>query len=128
MFIRSKSDVEKTSFFVEWGAGTSHRLLTEQDAMGFTLCHTVVRAGTESLLHYRNHLEACYCIAGQGEIEDMLGNIHAIKPGDLYVLDQHDCHFLRGGKEQDLILVSVFNPPLQGDEKHNLADGSASSY
>ncbi|MDQ0123976.1 hypothetical protein J2W17_002924 [Pseudomonas lini] len=31
MFVRSIRDVEKTDFFVEWGSGTSHRLLTEQD-------------------------------------------------------------------------------------------------
>jgi L-ectoine synthase len=114
--------------------------------MGFTLCHTVVRAGTESLLHYRNHLEACYCIAGEGEVEDMQGNVFPIRPGDIYVLDQHDRHYLRGGKEQDLILVSVSNPPLRGgkeqdlilvsvsnpplrgDERHNLNDSQGSAY
>ncbi|AUO23395.1 MULTISPECIES: ectoine synthase [Pseudomonas] len=128
MFVRHKSDIENTAHFVEWGAGTSHRLLTEKDGMGYTVCHTVVRAGTESLLQYRNHLEACYCIAGEGEVEDMDGNVYPIRPGDIYALDQHDCHYLRGGKEQDLVLVSVFNPPLKGDERHNLTDKSGSGY
>ncbi|ADO73040.1 ectoine synthase [Stigmatella aurantiaca] len=128
MFVRSLSDVEKTAFFVEWGAGTSHRLLTAKDGMGFTVCHTVVRAGTESLLHYRNHLEACYCIAGEGEVEDMNGNVYPIRPGDIYVLDQHDRHYLRGGKDTDLILVSIFNPPLQGVERHDLTKQNGSGY
>jgi L-ectoine synthase len=128
MFVRSLSDVEKTQFFVEWGAGTSHRLLTEKDGMGFTVCHTVVRAGTESLLHYRNHLEACYCIAGEGEVEDMDGNVYPIRPGDIYVLDQNDRHYLRGGKDTDLILVSIFNPPLKGSERHDLTKQNGSSY
>ncbi|MGE8174641.1 ectoine synthase [Pseudomonas fluorescens] len=128
MFVRSISDVEKTDFFVEWGAGTSHRLLTEMDGIGFTICHTVVRAGTESFLHYRNHLEACYCIAGEGEIEDMEGTVHSIRPGDMYVLDKHDRHYLRGGKFTDLVLVSVFNPPLVGTERHSINNKSASSY
>ncbi|MEX5542106.1 ectoine synthase [Pseudomonas poae] len=44
------------------------------------------------------------------------------------MLDQHDRHFLRAGKGQDLILVSVFNPPLRGDERHNLNDRSGSAY
>ncbi|NAS78050.1 L-ectoine synthase, partial [Pseudomonas syringae pv. actinidiae] len=26
------------------------------------------------------------------------------------------------------ILVSVFNPPLRGDERHNLNDGTGSAY
>jgi L-ectoine synthase len=96
--------------------------------MGFTVCHTVVRAGSESVLEYRNHLEACYCIAGEGEIEDMDGNVLPIRPGDIYVLDKHDKHYLRGGESTDLILVSVFNPPLKGTEVHNVKDKGGSAY
>jgi L-ectoine synthase len=128
MFVRSLDDVQTTEKFVDWGNGTSHRLLTEQDKMGFTVCHTVVRAGTQSQLHYRNHLEACYCIDGEGEVEDMEGNVFPIRKGDIYVLDKHDRHLLRGGKETDLILVSVFNPPLTGSERHNLDDPDGSAY
>lgn len=128
MFVRSLQNVEMTEFFVNWGNGTSHRLLTERDGMGFTICHTVVHAGTESLLEYRNHLEACYCIAGEGEIEDMDGNVHPVRPGDIYVLDKHDKHYLRGGAEKDLILVSVFNPPLKGTERHKLDGQDGSAY
>ncbi len=57
MLVRSLRDVEATDHFVDWG--TSHRLLTDKDGMGFSICHTVVRANTVSLLQYRNHLEAC---------------------------------------------------------------------
>jgi L-ectoine synthase len=128
MFVRSIVEVENSAHFVDWGNGTSHRLLTTGDGMGFTVCHTVVRAGTVSLLHYRRHLEACYCIAGQGEIEDMAGNTFKIGVGDIYVLDKHDRHYLRGGKTEDLILVSVFNPPLAGTEHHNLSDPEGSGY
>ncbi len=128
MFVRSLNDVEKTDYFVDWGNGTSHRMLTEADGMGFTVCHTVVKKGSESLLEYRNHLEACYCIGGEGEVEDMNGNVYPIKVGDIYVLNQHDKHYLRGGKDTDLILVSVFNPPLKGTERHNLKGDGTSAY
>jgi L-ectoine synthase len=128
MFVRSLKDVETTDHFVEWGSGTSHRLLTEKDGMGFTVCHTIVRANTVSLLHYRNHLEACYCIAGEGQVEDMEGNVFPIRKGDIYALDKHDKHYLRGGHNEDLILVSIFNPPLKGTERHNLKDPSGSAY
>ena len=124
MFIRSREDVET----VEWGGGTSERVLTAKDNMGFAVAHTVVRAGTESKLQYRNHLEACYCIAGSGEVEDTEGNVYAITPGTIYVLDEPDAHYLRGGKDEDLILVSIFNPAITGDEKHTLSDGGFSSY
>ena len=128
MFVRSLNDVEKTDYFVDWGNGTSHRMLTEADGMGFTVCHTVVKKGSESLLEYRRHLEACYCIGGEGEVEDMNGNVYPIKVGDIYVLNQHDKHYLRGGKDTDLILVSVFNPPLKGTERHNLKGDGSSAY
>lgn len=128
MFVRNLEEVEKTNRFVEWGNGTSHRLLTASDGMGFAVCHTVVRAGTVSRLQYRSHLEACYCIAGEGEVEDMQGNVYPLRPGSIYVLNEHDEHFLRGSPTQDLVLVSVFNPPLAGHERHNLDSDSGSSY
>lgn len=128
MFTRSCDDVEKTDFFVEWGAGTSHRLLTEDDGMGFTVCHTVVRAGTRSRLQYRNHLEACYCIGGSGGVEDMDGTFYPVTPGTIYVLDKHDDHYLIADDHTDLVLVSVFNPPLTGTETHKLDGTGGSAY
>ncbi|RWD05696.1 MAG: ectoine synthase [Mesorhizobium sp.] len=127
MFTRQLADVEKTDFFVDWGNGTSHRLLTQRDGMGFTVCHTVV-AGSESRLQYRRHLEACYCISGSGEVEDMSGAIHRIEPGTIYVLDAHDDHYLRADGAGDMVLVSVFNPPLNGTERHSLSGEGGSAY
>jgi len=128
MYVRSLREVTGTSREVDWGNGKSYRLLIESDKMGFTVCHTIVKAGTESLLQYRSHLEACYCIGGEGEVEDAEGKVYPIKPGDIYVLDKHDKHYLRGGRDTDLILVSVFNPPLTGQEKHDLNNPGGSSY
>ncbi|MBQ2262079.1 MAG: ectoine synthase [Loktanella sp.] len=128
MFVRNLEEVTNSEFFVDWGNGTSHRLLTEKDQMGFTICHTIVRAKSESLLEYRNHLEACYCIGGEGSVEDADGNVYPIRIGDIYVLNQNDRHILRGGQTEDLILVSVFNPPLIGTERHNLCGGRGSAY
>ena len=128
MFTRNLADVEKTNFFAEWGNGTSHRLLTLADGMGFTVCHTVVRAGTQSRLQYRRHLEACYCISGSGEVEDMAGTVHRLEPGTIYVLDAHDDHYLRADGSGDMVLVSVFNPPLAGTERHSLDRSTGSAY
>ncbi|GAA2230868.1 ectoine synthase [Streptomyces amakusaensis] len=128
MYVRSLDEVRGTERDIDWGNGKSYRLLIESDGMGYGVCHTVVRAGTESLLQYQNHLEACYCISGEGEVEDANGNVFRIRPGDMYVLDQHDRHYLRSDQESDLVLISVFNPPLKGTERHNLAESGASSY
>lgn len=128
MLIRSLADLAGTKYEVDWGNGTSLRLLTAADGMGFTVCHTVVRAGSTSFLEYRAHLEACYCVAGSGEIEDMAGAVHRITPGTLYALDEYDRHYLRADPDTDLILVSVFNPALVGTERHSLDLMEASSY
>jgi L-ectoine synthase len=124
MFTRSKAEVVP----VEWGNGTSHRLLVEGDNMGFALAHTIVRAGTESKLEYRRNLEACYCIRGSGSVEDVEGNRFDIVPGVVYALDGHEPHYLRASEHEDLELVSIFNPPIRGDEKHTLSAAGFSSY
>lgn len=110
MYTRSRNDVEK----VEWGGGTSERLITAKDEMGFAVAHTIVRAGSSSKLQYRNHQEACYCIAGNGSVVEPDGTVHEITPGVIYVLPDHEPHDLRGGTE-DMHLISVFNPAITGD-------------
>lgn len=124
MFTKAKAEISP----IEWGNGTSHRLLTEADGLGFAVAYTVVHAGTESKLEYRRHLEACYCISGSGEVEDTSGNIKKITSGVLYALDSHDKHYLRADPGEDLVLVSIFNPPIRGDEKHELSADGFSSY
>ncbi|SES42898.1 ectoine synthase [Actinokineospora terrae] len=120
MIVRNRSEVA----CVDWGNGLSYRFLLRPDNMGFSVAHTTVRAGTKSRLQYRQHLEACYCIAGSGEVQTPDGTVHRLEPGVLYALDQNDAHFLIAGPDQDLELVSIFSPALRGDERHNLdADG-----
>ncbi|HEY8373447.1 MAG TPA: ectoine synthase [Pseudonocardiaceae bacterium] len=110
------------------GNGQSYRLLTVADEMGFTVCHTVVRAGTSSRLQYTRHLEACYCISGKGEVVTADGETHVLEPGVIYALNKHDAHTLVAAPSEDLHLISVFNPPLRGDEKHSLSEDGYSRY
>jgi L-ectoine synthase len=117
MIIRKLSDVEP----VEWGNGVSRRFLTAKDGMGYTVTDTIVRAGTSSPLEYKNHLEACYCIAGSGSVIDSEGNEYPIVPGTLYALDKHDPHFLVASPIEDLRLVCMFTPALEGDEAHDFS-------
>ena len=123
MFTRTREQSET----VDWGSGTSDRLLVADDNMGFAVAHTVVKAGTSSKLQYTNHLEACYCIAGSGSVVEEDGTVHEITPGVIYVLPNHEPHDLRGGTE-DMHLISVFNPAITGDEKHTLSEDGYSSY
>lgn len=103
---------------VQGPAWTSRRLLLKKDGMGFSFHETIIPAGGELHMHYKNHLEAVYCVAGNGTIEDCeTGEVHEIGDGTLYALDKHDKHILRGGTE-DMRLVCAFNPPVTGREVH----------
>ena len=128
MIVTSKDQIEQTDRFVHWGNGTSHRLLIASDGMGFAMCHTIVHAGTTTRLKYDNHLEACYCISGSGWVQEIDGPEHRLEPGVIYALDQHDDHRLTADADQDLVLVSVFNPPLTGEETHDPDGDSPSGY
>lgn len=100
------------------GNWTSHRLLLKKDGMGFSMHDTLIRAGTETSMWYKNHLEAVYCVAGNGTIEDLeTGETHPIENGTLYALDRHDRHILRA--ITDMRMICVFNPPLTGREVHD---------
>jgi L-ectoine synthase len=125
MIIQKLEEVCNSERDVEWGNGRSRRLLIKRDGMGYSVTDTIVDANTESLLEYKNHMEACYCIEGEGEVE-VNGVIYPIKPGTIYALDQHDKHYLRA--KTSLRLVCVFTPPLEGHESHNLKNNGASSY
>lgn len=124
MIVRSTSELVA----IEWGNGTSHRLLTEADGMGFTVCETLVRKGTTSALQYRRHLEACYCTGGSGEVVAASGERHKITEGTIYALDENDAHYLIASEYEDLRLVSVFSPALRGDEAHTLSPDGFSQY
>ncbi|MGW7097797.1 ectoine synthase [Streptomyces sp. NPDC054838] len=113
---------------VEWGNGLSRRFLLADDGLGYTLTDTVVLAGTKSRLEYVNHLEACYCIAGSGEVIELDGTAHEIVPGRMYALDQHDAHYLVASPHEDLRLVCVFSPALRGNEVHQLDAHNSSAY
>jgi L-ectoine synthase len=114
MKIKRISEIEGVKFT----GGTSFRALLAKDEMGFSIMKTVIPKGGPHHWHYQNHLEACYCIKGKGEIVDLqTGFKSLITPDVVYVLDSHEDHTFEA--LEDTVLISVFNPPLQGNEKHD---------
>ena len=100
----------------------STRLLLKGDEMGFSFHITTIFSGSEIDMHYQNHLEAVYCVSGEGEVETHSdGKIYPITQGTIYALDTNDKHTLRAFKEMQM--ACVFNPPLHGKEVHN-AEGA----
>lgn len=119
MIVRTLEDCRNSARCVRTATWESVRLSLKDDGMGFSFHVTTIFANTETPIHYRNHLETVYCVAGHGEVEILAdGKIHPIAPGTVYILDQHDQHLLRAHGE-DLVLVCAFNPPLNGKEVHD---------
>jgi L-ectoine synthase len=118
MIVRKLTDIIGTDRDVDDGNWVSRRLLLRKDGMGFSMHETILRAGTETYMWYKHHLEAVYCIDGEGEVEDLAtGSIHRLEPGTLYALDEHDKHIVRA--KTDIRTVCVFYPPLSGREVHD---------
>ncbi len=120
MIVRRIQDIIGSDQEVDGGNWISRRLLLARDGMGYSMHDTVIKAGTDTHIHYRNHLEAVYCIEGRGEVETVADRrIWPIEPGTLYALDQHDEHYLRANQGMDMRMVCVFAPPLTGREVHD---------
>ena len=118
MIVRSLQEANRSERRVVTPTWESTRLLLKSDQMGFSFHITTIYADTETHIRYRNHLEAVYCISGEGEVETLSdGVVHKISPGTIYILDRHDDHLLRGLTE--MTLACVFNPPLSGREVHD---------
>lgn len=106
------------------GGFTSIRYLVESDCMGFSLHETTIHPfqGPQRW-HYKNHLEACYCVSGCGLLRSASGKKWIISPGMIYALDKHDEHWFEVIGTTPVVLVCVFNPPVKGMEVHH-EDGS----
>ncbi|MHA2404642.1 MAG: ectoine synthase [Candidatus Kariarchaeaceae archaeon] len=95
----------------------SVRFLLESDNMGFSVNKTIIPKGGPHHWHYPHHVEACYCIAGHGILtEYATGNKYDIFPDTLYALTGDDHSF---EAIEDTVLISIFNPPLNGMEVHD---------
>lgn len=124
MIVRTLQDADKSDRHIEDPNGNwnSVRLLLKDDNMGFSFHITTIYQGADFKMHYQNHLESVYCMSGEGEVESLdTGEIFPVKPGTIYILDNHDRHILRAFKEMKM--ACVFNPPVTGNEVHN-SEGS----
>ena len=120
MIVRTLEECQNTERDVKGGNWRSVRMSLKDDNMGFAFNITTIYAGTETPIHYQNHLEAVYCMAGNGEIETVDdGKVYKIEPGTLYLLDS------RGRDTGALValeLATGVSRVLFEDERADLAD------
>ncbi len=122
MIVRNREDVLGTKGEAHGDKWRSLRFLHEEDGMGVTLVDGLLEPGFDMVLWQKNHLEACYCIEGEGTVEELdTGIVHEIGPGTIYAMNDHDRHRIRA--KTRMRVICTFLPALTGFEKHD-ADGS----
>ena len=122
MKVINENDLIGTERDVKFKEGTSIRMILEKDGMGFSFHKTIIPKGEKGHWHYKYHKESCYCIKGSGILTNLETNkSYNIDVGDIYILDNHDNHTFES--LEDVVLISVFNPPVKGNETHQ-KDGS----
>jgi L-ectoine synthase len=119
MIVRTLTECQNSERRVVAETWESVRMILKNDGVGFSFHITTIYQGSETHIHYKNHLESVYCVSGEGEIEVVNGKTYPIKPGTLYLLDKHDEHFLRAHDGTDMVMACVFNPPITGAEIHD---------
>ena len=122
MIVKTGEDVIGTKGEARGDKWHSLRLLHKEDGMGVTLVDGLLEPGFDMVLWQKNHLEACYCIEGEGMVEELeSGRVHEIKAGTLYAMNNHDRHRIHAITR--MRVICTFVPPLTGGEFHD-ADGS----
>ena len=118
MIVRTLQDIIDTDRDVHAPTWDSRRLLLAKDRVGFSMHDTTIHAGTETFMWYKHHLEAVYCVAGEGELEDIdNGATYPVSDGTVYTLNGNERHVLRARTE--MRMICVFTPPLVGKEVHD---------
>jgi L-ectoine synthase len=118
MIIRNLKTIRASDKNVKSDGWVSARMLLKDDDMGFSFHVTTMFAGSALKMHYQNHLESVLILKGTGTIEDLAtGEVHPLKAGVMYALNEHDRHIVR--PETDLLAACVFNPPVSGREVHD---------
>lgn len=118
MKVVKDSQIENTEFDVNFTGGHSLRMIRACDGLGFSVNKTMIPKGGPHLWYYQYHKEVCYCISGKGVVTDINTNeTYYIEPGILYALPNHERMTFEA--LTDVVLISIFNPPLTGYETHD---------
>ena len=106
------------------GRATAVRLLTKRDGLNFSISEARASKAGESDLWYKNHWEANFVRSGCAVLENRTtGERWDLNPGVLYCVGPTDKHRIIREEESDMRIISVFNPPIEGEETHD-ADGA----
>jgi len=118
MIVRTIDEITDTDADIKTENWRSKRIVLAKENVGFSVHETTLYAGTVNRFWYANHIEAVFVVEGEGEITDLAtGQTHELRPGSLYLLNDHDKHEVR--PRTQMRTVCVFNPPITGREVHD---------
>jgi L-ectoine synthase len=104
------------------GLARTLRMLVKADDVGFGFSDVHFAAGAEPTYWYKHHWEANHIVSGTGDVTDLTtGQSWRLAPGVGYYVGPKDRHRVRA--HTDIHLLSIFCPPLVGDERRD-ADGA----
>src|SRR5699024_7696947 len=91
--LEALNDTERDVTSETW---RSRRIVLAREGVGFSMHDTVIYAGTTSTFHYENHIEAVYCVEGEGTLtNEETGEVHPLRDGTPYLPDgqaKHTAH------------------------------------
>jgi L-ectoine synthase len=122
MLIRTMQQLEAQGRVVSisHGKATSVRLLTKADGLNFSISEARAQKAGQSDLWYKNHWEANYVRSGNATLENRTtGERWALEPGVLYCVGPKDKHRIIRTEDTRMRIISVFNPPIVGNETHD---------
>jgi L-ectoine synthase len=118
LLVLNRDELENTKADYRTDNFRSIRIVRAKEKVGFSVHETIMYAGTVNDFWYANHVEAVFVYDGWGEITNKdTGETYALRPGSVYLLNNHDRHQVR--PKTDMRTVCVFRPPLSGEEKHD---------
>ena len=118
MIVRTLDEITDTDADIQTPNWRSKRIVLAKEKVGFSVHETTLYAGTVNDFWYANHIEAVFVYEGEGEITNKAtGETFPLRPGSLYLLNDHDKHQVR--PKTDMKTVCVFNPPVTGREVHD---------
>lgn len=120
MFVKRADEMRRAGkeMIIANGQARTLRMLTKADGLGFGFSDVHLAAGAEAILWYKHHWEANHIISGTGEVTGLTtGQTWKLEPSMAYNVGPKDRHRVRA--QTDIHLVSVFCPPLAGNEQHD---------
>ncbi|MBS36210.1 MAG: hypothetical protein CMO26_09830 [Thiotrichales bacterium] len=122
MLVRTMDQLEAEGrvISISHGKATAVRLLTKSDGLNFSISEARAGHVGHSDLWYKNHWEANFVREGVATLENRnTGERWALEPGVMYCVGPNDPHRISREKECNMRIISVFNPPIVGEETHD---------